>query len=200
VKLGAFGVCTGPTVLGGPRDLDAVIRRFIGGAKHTLYVAMHELDSEPIARAILAQSGRASPEFGSARLGGLVDLFERRPNVSERHARADRGTNQDQHRAKALQQGGRLWSTLDDSGLAFRVEISRRGQYAITPPRPCPAGTTCGTHTTPPGSPGGTSTLSASPRTIPPCHPPSRYGGRFAPAETPRPRSRGAPWLYPPAA
>jgi phosphatidylserine/phosphatidylglycerophosphate/cardiolipin synthase-like enzyme len=58
VKLGSLEFYTDPTVLGGPDDLDAVIRGFIDGAKHSLYVAVQELDSEPIARAILAARAR----------------------------------------------------------------------------------------------------------------------------------------------
>ena len=58
LKLGSLEFYTGPTVLHGLDDLDAVIRRFIDGAKHSLYVAVQELDSEPIARAILAARAR----------------------------------------------------------------------------------------------------------------------------------------------
>jgi hypothetical protein len=52
--MGSLEFYAGPTVLGGPDDLDAVIRGFLGGARHSLYVAVQELDAEPIARAILA--------------------------------------------------------------------------------------------------------------------------------------------------
>jgi len=58
VKLSGLEFYTGPTVLGGPDDLDAVIRGFIDGARHSLFIAVQELDSEPIARAILAAQQR----------------------------------------------------------------------------------------------------------------------------------------------
>ena len=54
VRVGGIEFYAGPTVLGGPDDLDAVIREFIAGARHTLRVAVQELDSRPIAQAILA--------------------------------------------------------------------------------------------------------------------------------------------------
>ncbi|MDT5162138.1 MAG: hypothetical protein QOC90_2448, partial [Mycobacterium sp.] len=43
---------------GGPDDLDAVIRGFIDGAKQSVLVAVQELDSRPIAEAILAAARR----------------------------------------------------------------------------------------------------------------------------------------------
>jgi hypothetical protein len=61
LKLGSLEFYTGPTVLGGPDDLDAVIRGFIDGTRHALNVAVQELDSEPIARAILAAKARKIP-------------------------------------------------------------------------------------------------------------------------------------------
>jgi phosphatidylserine/phosphatidylglycerophosphate/cardiolipin synthase-like enzyme len=48
----------GPPALGGPDDLDAVIRGFIDGAKQSVLVAVQELDSRPIAEAILAAARR----------------------------------------------------------------------------------------------------------------------------------------------
>lgn len=53
VDLGAIELYCGPTTLGGPDDLDAVIRDFIGGATDSLLIAVQELDSRPIAEAIL---------------------------------------------------------------------------------------------------------------------------------------------------
>ncbi len=43
----------GPTELGGPDDLEAVIVDFLAGAKESLDVAVQELDSMPIAQALL---------------------------------------------------------------------------------------------------------------------------------------------------
>jgi phosphatidylserine/phosphatidylglycerophosphate/cardiolipin synthase-like enzyme len=54
MQLGSLEFYAGPPVLGAPDDLDAVIRAFIGGAKKALYIAVQELDSRPIAEAILA--------------------------------------------------------------------------------------------------------------------------------------------------
>lgn len=54
IELGGIEFYVGPIALGGPDDLDAVIRSFIRGAKKTLLIAVQELDSRPIAEAILA--------------------------------------------------------------------------------------------------------------------------------------------------
>jgi len=43
----------GPAELGGPDDLESAIVEFIGGARRSLDIAVQELDSEPIAQAIL---------------------------------------------------------------------------------------------------------------------------------------------------
>jgi phosphatidylserine/phosphatidylglycerophosphate/cardiolipin synthase-like enzyme len=50
---GKIEVFAGPTDLGAPDDLEAVIVDFIGGAKRSLDIAVQEIDSEPIAQAIL---------------------------------------------------------------------------------------------------------------------------------------------------
>ena len=49
-KIQAF---VGPEELGAPDNLEAEIVNFIGGAKQSLDIAVQELDSEPIAQAIL---------------------------------------------------------------------------------------------------------------------------------------------------
>ncbi|GAF48125.1 phospholipase D-like domain-containing protein [Rhodococcus wratislaviensis] len=54
VRVGGIELHMGPTVLGAPDDLDAAIRAFILGAKHSLAIAVQELDSRPIAEAILS--------------------------------------------------------------------------------------------------------------------------------------------------
>jgi phosphatidylserine/phosphatidylglycerophosphate/cardiolipin synthase-like enzyme len=58
VAAGGVEFYAGPAVLGGPDDLDAVIRDFIAGAKSSLHVAVQELDSRPIAEALLAAKAR----------------------------------------------------------------------------------------------------------------------------------------------
>jgi hypothetical protein len=54
LDLGSVELYAGPAVLGGPDDLDAVVRAFIAGAKKRLLIAVQELDSRAIAEAILA--------------------------------------------------------------------------------------------------------------------------------------------------
>jgi phosphatidylserine/phosphatidylglycerophosphate/cardiolipin synthase-like enzyme len=54
LDLGSIELYTGPAVLGGPDDLDAVVHGFIAGAKKTLLIAVQELDSRAIAESILA--------------------------------------------------------------------------------------------------------------------------------------------------
>ena len=56
--LGGIELHAGPQVLGGPDDLDAVIREFIDGAQQSVLVAVQELDSRPLTEAILAAARR----------------------------------------------------------------------------------------------------------------------------------------------
>ncbi|MFC7531919.1 phosphatidylserine/phosphatidylglycerophosphate/cardiolipin synthase family protein [Actinoplanes sp. GCM10030250] len=58
VDLGSVEFYAGPTVLGAPDDLDEVIRNFIAGATTSLYIAVQELNSRPIAEAVLAAKAR----------------------------------------------------------------------------------------------------------------------------------------------
>ena len=61
IDLGSVELYAGPISLGGPDDLDSVIRGFIAGAKSAVFVAVQELDSRAIAEAILARA--AVPKF-----------------------------------------------------------------------------------------------------------------------------------------
>jgi phosphatidylserine/phosphatidylglycerophosphate/cardiolipin synthase-like enzyme len=54
VSVGNLELHVGPSILGGPDDLDEAIRTFIGATKRSLSVAVQELDSKSIASAILA--------------------------------------------------------------------------------------------------------------------------------------------------
>jgi hypothetical protein len=54
IQIGGIELHVGPVSLGGPDDLDAVVRGFIGGAKRKLLIAVQEIDSRGIAEAILA--------------------------------------------------------------------------------------------------------------------------------------------------
>lgn len=58
VDLGSVELYCGPPVLGAPDDLDQVVRTFIGEARTTLLIAVQELDSRPVAEAILAAKAR----------------------------------------------------------------------------------------------------------------------------------------------
>lgn len=58
VAVGGLELYTGPKMLGAADDLDAVVCEFIGGARHTLDIAVQELDSRSIAAAILAARAR----------------------------------------------------------------------------------------------------------------------------------------------
>jgi hypothetical protein len=55
---GKIEAYVGPPRLGGADDLEAVIVEFIAGAKRKLDIAVQELDSDAIAKAILAASWR----------------------------------------------------------------------------------------------------------------------------------------------
>jgi phosphatidylserine/phosphatidylglycerophosphate/cardiolipin synthase-like enzyme len=54
LDLGSVEFYAGPTALGGPDDLDVVVRDFIAGAEERLLIAVQALDSRAIAEAILA--------------------------------------------------------------------------------------------------------------------------------------------------
>jgi phosphatidylserine/phosphatidylglycerophosphate/cardiolipin synthase-like enzyme len=58
VVLGGIELYAGPPELGGPDDLDVVIREFIEGATQSVLVAVQELDSRTIVEAILAAAAR----------------------------------------------------------------------------------------------------------------------------------------------
>ncbi|MFE6964872.1 phosphatidylserine/phosphatidylglycerophosphate/cardiolipin synthase family protein [Agromyces sp. NPDC057679] len=53
LRIGGVELFMGPSSIGGPDDLDLAIREFIAGAKHSLAIAVQEIDSRPIAQAIL---------------------------------------------------------------------------------------------------------------------------------------------------
>jgi phosphatidylserine/phosphatidylglycerophosphate/cardiolipin synthase-like enzyme len=57
-SVGGLDLYTGPKTLGATDDLDAVVREFIGEAKHTLDLAVQEVDSRSIADSILAARAR----------------------------------------------------------------------------------------------------------------------------------------------
>jgi len=58
LKLGGLEFHTGPSVLGGPDDLDSVIRDFIDGAHQVLLIAVQELDSTTIAQSVIEAKRR----------------------------------------------------------------------------------------------------------------------------------------------
>ncbi len=53
-QLGPIEFYAGPAVLGGPDDLDVVVRSFIARARKSLLIAVQELDSRSITEAVLA--------------------------------------------------------------------------------------------------------------------------------------------------
>jgi phosphatidylserine/phosphatidylglycerophosphate/cardiolipin synthase-like enzyme len=58
VVLGGIELYMGPPSVGGPDDLEAAIIDFLGGAEHSLSIAVQELDSPAIAEAIIAAKQR----------------------------------------------------------------------------------------------------------------------------------------------
>jgi len=58
ITLGGIEFYTGPPALGAPDDLSAVILAFLDDAMTSLQIAVQEIDSEAIARAILAAKAR----------------------------------------------------------------------------------------------------------------------------------------------
>jgi phosphatidylserine/phosphatidylglycerophosphate/cardiolipin synthase-like enzyme len=58
IAIGGIELYTGPQALGAADDLDAVIRGFLDGACRSVLVAVQELDSRPLAEALLAAARR----------------------------------------------------------------------------------------------------------------------------------------------
>ena len=58
LNLGKITVSVGPHDLGAADNLERIITSFIGGAKASLDVAVQELESEPITRALIAAKRR----------------------------------------------------------------------------------------------------------------------------------------------
>jgi phosphatidylserine/phosphatidylglycerophosphate/cardiolipin synthase-like enzyme len=58
IVIGSVEMYAGPTVLGAPDDLEAVILDFLGDARKTLSIAVQEIDSRPIAQAIIDAKAR----------------------------------------------------------------------------------------------------------------------------------------------
>lgn len=58
IKVGGIELYAGPSVLGAPDDVAAAIGDFLDGARHSLDVAVQELDSELLARRIIAAAQR----------------------------------------------------------------------------------------------------------------------------------------------
>lgn len=58
IAIGGLELYAGPTALGAPDDLQQVIVDFIDEARHSIGVAVQEIDSRPIAEAVLAAKRR----------------------------------------------------------------------------------------------------------------------------------------------
>ncbi|GLY18397.1 phospholipase D-like domain-containing protein [Kineosporia rhizophila] len=96
IKVGGIELFMGPSVLGGPDDLDSVVRDFVGGAKRSLAVAVQELDSRPVAEAVLA--ARAARLQVRVILEGDY-LLESRPSGDPWSLTGDHETNRVVHAA-----------------------------------------------------------------------------------------------------
>jgi phosphatidylserine/phosphatidylglycerophosphate/cardiolipin synthase-like enzyme len=58
IEVGGIQLYMGPTALGAPDDLEAVVKTFIDDAEESLFVAVQEIDSRVIAEAIIAARQR----------------------------------------------------------------------------------------------------------------------------------------------
>ena len=87
---GGIELYAGPTVLDAPDDLDVVVRTFISAAAEALLIVVQEIDSEPIASAILAARAR------KVRIQLIVEgsyLTEDKPRADPWAAGGDNETN-----------------------------------------------------------------------------------------------------------
>jgi phosphatidylserine/phosphatidylglycerophosphate/cardiolipin synthase-like enzyme len=103
VTIGGVDLYMGPTSVGGPDDLDQAIRDFIDDAKHSLAIAVQEIDSRPIAKAILA-----------AKLRGVrVRVILEGDYLTEEKALVDPWTSEGAHEENRIIQGALLKAKVD---------------------------------------------------------------------------------------
>ena len=103
VTIGGVDLYMGPTSVGGPDDLDQAIRDFIDDAKHSLAIAVQEIDSRPIAKAILA-----------AKLRGVrVRVILEGDYLTEEKALIDPWTSLGAHEENRIIQGALLKAKVD---------------------------------------------------------------------------------------
>jgi phosphatidylserine/phosphatidylglycerophosphate/cardiolipin synthase-like enzyme len=103
VTIGGVDLYMGPTSVGGPDDLDQAIRDFIDDAKHSLAIAVQEIDSRPIAKTILA-----------AKLRGVrVRVILEGDYLTEEKALVDPWTSEGAHEENRIIQGALLKAKVD---------------------------------------------------------------------------------------
>ncbi len=103
VTIGGVELYMGPKSVGGPDDLDLAIREFIGEADHTLAIAVQEIDSRPIAEAILEAKRR----------GVQVRVILEGDYLTEEKALADPWNSMGAHEENRIIQGALLKAKVD---------------------------------------------------------------------------------------
>ena len=103
VTIGGVELYMGPKSVGGPDDLDLAIREFIGEADHTLAIAVQEIDSRPIAEAILEAKRR----------GVQVRVILEGDYLTEEKALADPWNSKGAHEENRIIQGALLKARVD---------------------------------------------------------------------------------------
>jgi hypothetical protein len=107
----------GPPALGGPDDLNAVIRGFIDGAKQSVLVAVQELDSRPVAEAIWPSTASSpnspdpsEPGPRSQALDTWPSSSTRRTRITHPSSRADTASTTSGRRSPTVTpEGRRTW-------------------------------------------------------------------------------------------
>ena len=103
VTIGGVELYMGPKSVGGPDDLDLAIRDFIGEAQHSLAIAVQEIDSRPIAEAILEAKRR----------GVRVRVILEGDYLTEEKALADPWNSKGAHEENRIIQGALLKAKVD---------------------------------------------------------------------------------------
>ena len=103
VTIGGVELYMGPKSVGGPDDLDLAIREFIGEADHSLAIAVQEIDSRPIAQAILEAKRR----------GVQVRVILEGDYLTEEKALADPWNSMGAHEENRIIQGALLKAKVD---------------------------------------------------------------------------------------
>jgi phosphatidylserine/phosphatidylglycerophosphate/cardiolipin synthase-like enzyme len=110
ITIGSVELYAGPTVLGAPDDLETVILDFLGDARKSLAIAVQEIDSRPLAQAIIDAKAR----------GVRVRVILEGDYLVEPHALADPWTGT----VGGLEENRTIYAALLRSGIDLVTDLN----------------------------------------------------------------------------